>query len=353
MAPTEAQEGTARRSRFAMCRSTTLSSWTPPEEQGTKAHRTWRQRQRRGRHGQDGAAGKARPRAAGSPDVPEAEVKRDAVWWSYVVPALGGRAQEWAKYRTRVGEYRFRNYKPGSIPFRVRGIQVPLRVTSLRLQALHEFTIAMRLWTHADEARQLAQYINFNQSPIGVPYNHYLVPDFARYEEVVTDYGPMVQSLFEVASDLLTNAADISNNRGRLAGELGHVQGLATALDSDQHAAEIGAEATKAELELAKTRLATNQAKLDALHEQMQDESMELAGKILGTVAAVATAVVAVAGAVYTSGASLGALAAIPGLLVDIEGRSTAATSTRRKLRSRHSRRYERLGRLEHDGGPR
>jgi hypothetical protein len=270
----------------------------------------------------NGPAGKAGTTgAAGSPDVPiKRQYSSDGVWWSYVVPALGNQAQEWAKYRTRVGEYHFRKYKPGIRVAVASRVPVLFRVASLREQALHEFTIAMRLWTHADEARQLAQYINFNQSPIGVPYNHYLVPDFERYEEVVTDYGPMVQSLFQVASDLLTNAADVSNNRGRLAGELGHVKGLAVALDSDQHAAEIGAEATKAELELAKTRLATNQAKLDALHDEMKDESMELAGKILGTVASVATAIVAVAGAVWTSGASLGALAAIPGLLVNIQG---------------------------------
>jgi hypothetical protein len=127
--------------------------------------------------------------------------------------------------------------------------------------------------------------------------------------------------MFVHASEILVNAADVANNRGRLSGELVHVQGLATALASDLTAAEAGLTATNDERKAAELRIAANQAKLDAVQHKMAEEQMELtAGKILGTVAAVAGAIVAVAGAVYSGGSSVAAAAACIGLLVDIHG---------------------------------
>jgi hypothetical protein len=237
---------------------------------------------------------------------------KEEQWWGYVRQALGPLNEIWAKYRTRVGEYFFRNYQPSSDSkfswFAAAG-------------ALHEFEAAMRLWNQADQARLFRQYINLHQSPIGVPYNYFLVPDFPRFEKVVTDYGPMVQTLFNLASELLLNAGDVANNRGRLSGELANAQNLTSALDFDEKAAATGVSELTLERQAADKRIEANEAKLDAVHQKMEEEQMKLEGSIITyTVAEVAGAIVSIVAAFYTGGATLAAAAACIGLLTQIPG---------------------------------
>ena len=101
-------------------------------------------------------------------------------------------ALEWADYRVRVGEYYFRAYKPG----------LPELNNYLDL-ALGEFNAVLALAPNHPRATQLKKQILANQNILGMARDYDLVPDFPRYEKVVTDYGPMVLSLVQTATNML------------------------------------------------------------------------------------------------------------------------------------------------------
>ncbi|MCQ8192321.1 hypothetical protein [Streptomyces rugosispiralis] len=116
-----------------------------------------------GRHGgENGPAGP--PGSTGSAAGPGVEprllVHSDADWWGVVWSRLGGRAAEWAHYRTAVGEFLFRSYAPG----------LPER-SGHRDTAAHEFDRALALDPGQERAAELSRYIATNLAPIGQPYN--------------------------------------------------------------------------------------------------------------------------------------------------------------------------------------
>lgn len=235
----------------------------------------------------------------GATVAPTSQARGESAWWETTAATLSlAAASEWANHRTRVGEYLFR--------------------TGDRPRALAELQSALRLAPGHATARRLARYVTANHTPIGVAYDHDLVPDFSRYEDVVTDYGPMIQSLLSVASTVLLEASQVSTNRDRLRAELDHVEGVQAALVTDVVGANAGVSHAKGEIELIDKRIDHVQELIAAAEEAMRQQQMD-EFDVLGTVWDVAVAVVAVVGAVYTGGATLGALAAAGGFLTNAE----------------------------------
>lgn len=213
-------------------------------------------------------------------------------WWA-AARSTGLAAGQWAEHRTRVGEYRW-------------------RVENNPEDALVEFDAAIRLSPHA-KAHRLRGYIHANQSPIGVAYDHDLMPDFNRYEEVVTDYGPMIQNLTTVATTLLLEASDVPGNRARLEAQLTHLDGLRQADENGVAFAQIGISYAERELDFSDAQIERLKNELESVEEAMKDEETDVFGTLFG----IFSALVEIIGAVYTGGATLAALPASIGMIVD------------------------------------
>lgn len=251
-----------------------------------------------------GAAGK--PGAAGAAGKSVAGVKTQHAgaglksWDEQARGILGNTVEKWADYRTRVGEYAFR---------RLSGSQSGAQ---LRAFARDELLAATRLWSDTARAVQFLSYLDSNLTPVGVPYDHDVMPDFERFEKVLTDYGPMVQSLFSDALLLLQNAMISQINNAQLGIDLGHIDGIRGALSLELLAKGQEEAIVAGEIGHAQGRLDANEVALNQNRAQQAKEKMEAAnGDFLGTVLEVVGAVVAVAAAIYTGGATLGALSAV------------------------------------------
>jgi len=239
----------------------------------------------------EGNPGKSGKPGASVP--PEQALLRPGPWWAKARATLASARWQWADHRTRVGKYRWR--VEGNAP-----------------AALVEFDAAVTLVQHA-EADRLRKYIHADLTPLGVAYDHDLKPDFSMFEEVITDYGPMVQSLTTVATSLLLHAADVSNNKSKLEQELASVEGLQSVQDAAIASAQVGNAFALGELELNKMRIDTLIAELKAVEKEMKEQGVDPLETVLG----VATALVAVVGAAYSGGATLAALPAAFGLIAD------------------------------------
>ena len=189
-------------------------------------------------------------------------VLRLGPWWAKARATLASARWQWADHRTRVGKFRW-------------------RWEGNTAAALVEFNAAVTLVQHA-EADRLRKYINANLTPIGVAYDLDLKPDFSMFEEVITDYGPMVQSLTETATILLLNAADVSNNKSKLEQELDHIEGLQSVKESGIESAELGKAVASGELELAGKRIESLIAQIKEVEQQMKDQGVDPLETLIG-----------------------------------------------------------------------
>ncbi|MGW7531345.1 tetratricopeptide repeat protein [Amycolatopsis sp. NPDC054798] len=236
-----------------------------------------------GSKGADGRPGQ--PGSPGPAVQPESFTHSATDWWTLARTVLGGKAPVWADYRTRVGEYLFRSY--------AAAIEAK---KDLRVQAGHEFDRALVLEPGQQQALRLSQYIAANLSPIGQPYNVDLVPDFPDYEKVVTGYDPIVKSLLDNAVNMLLEIKQTSNQVQRLGVDIAHVTGMQTVLKVELAAAQAGEAEAKAREGEALRRLEVNGAQIQAVIDQMTQESLEFPiGDVINTIAAFAKAAMAFA----------------------------------------------------------
>ncbi|MEU8135135.1 tetratricopeptide repeat protein [Streptodolium elevatio] len=231
-------------------------------------------------------------------------------WWLLVKLRLGGRARTWADYRTGVGEYLFRAYAPAK----------PERGTHRDLAA-HEFGRALALYPEQGRAAELLRYVASNLSPIGQPYDFDIMPDFPRFEGVVTDYDDIVKSLYDNALSLLLSAVDAGQKSSRLAADLAHVADMAGVLDLEGRAAALGLEGAKGKATAIDQQIEETRVQLDAVREKIVDKRMEFPpGNDLGPLLSAAIAVAAAVSAVYTGGASVVAFLAAANVMMTSVG---------------------------------
>lgn len=253
--------------------------------------------------GKNGAAGKSGAAGAAGKPVTAIKTPHDLTGWDAEArTVLGNTVEQWAGYRTQVGEYAFRRCKSSG-------------TNELRTFARNELLAAMRLWSYTAEAGQLLQYLNSNLTPVGVPYDHDVLPDFSHFEKVLTDYGPLVQTIFTNALQLLQGAMNFDVDRTQLAADLQNIDGVRNALASELAAKGQEEAIVTADIGHTQGRLEANQKELDENHAEQAKQKLEAANSIIGTVAQVAISIAAVVASVYTGGASLAALASAGGLL--------------------------------------
>jgi hypothetical protein len=232
--------------------------------------------------GKSGSAGKAglAGKAGAAGKVTQTTLQADA-WWATVVEVLGtALAQKWASYRTRVGEYAFRRYVPkagGAQPARTL---TPIVVTgSLLSFARHEFNSGTALAktapgkVNAARAGTLAGYLSNGLSPIGISYQKDLRPDFSFYEDFLTDYQGVRESLFGQTLQLLLDVKNTSD-KSKLNGVLqAHAAGMSKAAEKDSLLAGSQVEEAKNVLQQAKNRLSAIQAELEAVRKAREEEA--------------------------------------------------------------------------------
>ncbi|MBM9504203.1 hypothetical protein [Actinacidiphila acididurans] len=240
------------------------------------------------------------PGAPGPSVLPQLTGHADGDWWALVLDRLGDNARIWADYRTRVGEYHFRGYAPGD----------PGK-SGHRAVAGYEFGRALTLAADQAQAAELSRYVAGNLTPVGQPYDLDLVPDFPQFEKVVTDYDTIVKSLFDNGLSLLLRAEDTGQKNQRLQTDIGHLVGLGSVLDIEKTAAALAVEEATARRAEAQRRVVVNQAAIDAVLEQMDEERLDF--PIEQVVSTVAAAAKAVAGLLAFAGVFAVAAVSAPG----------------------------------------
>jgi hypothetical protein len=258
--------------------------------------------------GARGPAGKAG--ANGKSGTPDIEPLGRAGFRKMVEKALGKETTaDWAAYRLAVGVYCYRRYKPGD----------PLRGGQLTI-ATAEFDAILRLVPGHAEAMRYNRQIETAQNVLGFGANFDLLPDFEVYiAEYKSDVG-FVRDFYTSGIALLLAAANENTVRAQLVRDSSALNGRIVISAKDRDAAKAGAEAAVKVAEHAAKRLQDLNAQIVAASAKAPEDKISF-GTIVSTVGLVATAVVAVAGAVVTGGTSLAALVpAIAGLAVQLNG---------------------------------
>jgi hypothetical protein len=212
--------------------------------------------------------------------------------------SLGQLSDDWGQYRFAMGDFFFRRYIPG----------VPDRA-DLLATAMHEFEQSTTLSVGGRPlADQRINDILNNHNPLGYPRDLDVIPNFTQYDHDFHDWIDLVFGELDQAVTMLLHAG---------AAELGTLQ---LDLESDKFdAAEKVAEAERASaqegqdiadkyVEAATARADELSRRLDAALKEPAHQPISIGG-IIHTFVAVGTAFAAVAGAAFTGGASLIALA--------------------------------------------
>lgn len=251
-----------------------------------------------GEPGRDGTAGQPGP-AAGQSVAPAFLTHTADAWWTMARGELGAAYTDaWAEYRTRVGEYLFRCYAPGLTDRKDN-----------RITAGHEFTQALVLRPGHARAVELSQYLATNLTPLGVPYDMDVVPDFPAQEQFVTAYGDLVVGVYSAATDLLLFAKGEAQKIQLVESDLGHLNDMKAVLDTERRAAKAGVDAAKGRADILDKQLREVQAQLDAVRTKMLSERLEFPpGNDLGPVIGAAIVIAAAASALYTGGATIAAM---------------------------------------------
>jgi hypothetical protein len=204
----------------------------------------------------------------------------------------------WVEHRLKMGEYHYRRYQPGVGGDRESEI----------LSAQEEFDAILRLDPSHTDVQRLKDQIEANLNILGLPWQMDVIPDFNNFEAKFRAWGEFVFSVFHSAiSQLLTSTVTAELQQlmelevQKFVDEVANVGG-------EVKIAEAAHVAATREFDDANTRREALEGQISAAKSEMAHHSMTF-GEVVGDVAAVATAVVAVAGSVFSGGASLVALA--------------------------------------------
>ena len=202
---------------------------------------------------------------------------------------------KWAAYRLRVAEYYFRAFNPSGPP------------TSEYLGlAFSELNAVLQLDPqNAQAAAYLNQILN-NQNVLGLARDIDIIPDFPYYEQVLTDYGPLVLALFQSATNLLLGNLTLDQLRQTLTREIAHIEGLKLALEAEQAAAIRGTQIAETEKQMARTRVLNIEDRIRARRQELENRRIDWGGVLTFGVFAVGAGIIALA----TGGAGAGMLLA-------------------------------------------
>ena len=150
-------------------------------------------------------------------------------------------ADQWAAYRLRVAEYYYRAFNPSGPP------------TSTYLDlAFSELRAVLQLDPQNVQAAAYVNQILNNQNVLGLARELDIIPDFPYYEQVLTDYGPLVLSLFQSANSFLLGNLTLDQLRQTLTRAIAHLEGLKLALEAEQAAAIRGKQVAETEQQFAR-----------------------------------------------------------------------------------------------------
>ncbi len=238
---------------------------------------------------------------------------REALGPPALTSAAGGVsiAQRWAQHRLNVGTYHYRRYQPGVAGD--RGAEIALAQT--------EFDGVIQLNSgYVDDARRLKQQIVANLNILGLPWDMDLTPDFDRYEDAFVKWGGVVATEFQGAIHELLTAADVATMKALMSVQVTAIDNEIQNIGSEIAAAQLAQKAVQNDVNDAQRRVEAVQNQINAALSEMAQHQFKI-GDLIDTVASIATAAVAIVGAVETGGATLVALAPeILSLAEDVAG---------------------------------
>jgi hypothetical protein len=251
-----------------------------------------------GRNGPDGPQGFEGP--VGPTGVP-GTVQKSQVDEAGYFQVLQFLSDQWAAYRLRVAEYYFRAFNPSGPP------------TSTYLDlAFSELRAVLQLDPQNVQAAAYVNQILNNQNVLGLAREIDIIPDFPYYEQVLADYGPLVLSLFQSATNLLQGNLTLDQMRQTLTREIAHLEGLKLALEAELAAAIRGRQVAETEQQMARTRVLAIQDRIRDRREELENRRIDWGGVLTFGVFAVGAGIIALA----TGGAGAGMLFAyLPDLM--------------------------------------
>jgi hypothetical protein len=248
-----------------------------------------------GAPGLDGANGVQGP--AGQPGRVQLSTLTQDTYWDALFP----RADQWPAYRLRLAEYYFRAYNPAAAP-----------ASGYLALALSELEAVLKLDPQNAQAALYKNQIANNQNIFGVARDLDIIPDFEHYEQVLTQYGPLVLDLFQSATQLLTGNLTLDQIRMTLTREVAHIEGLRVALEAERLAADRNRAVAEIEHKTARTRLADTELQLVRRRIELEQQQISWGDLLTFSAWAVGTSLLMLAGD-WPDGIKL--LAALPDVM--------------------------------------
>lgn len=213
-----------------------------------------------GRNGAQGPQGNRGPTGLmGAAGIVQVSLVEEAAYWQALLPL----ADHWPSYRLRMGEYFFRAANPSGPP-----------ASDFLNLARAEFNAVLQLDPTNTQAGLYRNQLLNNQNVLGLARDSDIIPDFAYYEQVLTQYGPLVLNLFDSASRLLLGNLTLDQMRQTLTREIAHIDGLKLALDAERSAAERGMLVAKTERDMAVNRFSANEHRISARREELENKRL-------------------------------------------------------------------------------
>jgi hypothetical protein len=264
----------------------------PGGDRGKKGALSQEDTSRRGTAGPLGPSG-------GAGQATLATITTDA-YFAAVRAELGPAAQQWAAHRVAVGEYLYRAANP----------DVPSRAGFL-LRAMREFDVVLRLDPANARATQLQKQILLDQNILGLANTLDLIPSFDHFIAKFQGFGALVFGEFHAGVNLMLHANDLDAMRAQLKLQRQQAEGTVADNEEEVHAAVNALEEASDDVRNAQARLAEATREIEAALADMNDQSFDIGG-LVGIVGEIGGAVLSVAAAVPTGGASLVALVPDP-----------------------------------------
>jgi hypothetical protein len=239
-----------------------------------------------GEDGPDGPNGpKGRNGEPGPPGSKEAKQLSENDYYKEIHPFVA----EWSAYRLRLGQYYFRAFRPARDPKR------PTLPENYFLEkAMAEFTEILKLDPQNEQAAIYRNSIVHNENILGLARDIDIIPDFEHYQSIARDYGPMVLSLFQTATNLLMEEISMDQKQQDLDREIAHIQGQLEVLRAEESEAQLGVAVIQAEERLMNNRLNAIRQSIAEKDEELRNKTADIGGTLF-TFAQIGVAVVGVA----------------------------------------------------------